>query len=96
MAECACPRGSDGAVLLPSAQSPRVQREKRSGGKIATMVRGLDPHATDLPGLLKELRKSLACGGSVSEAVIELQGDHRDRVVELLIARGYKAKAAGG
>lgn len=96
VAECSCPRGGDGKVLPPSGQSPRVQREKRGGGKIATIIRGLDPHATDLLALLKELRKSLACGGSLDDGVIELQGDHRDRVVELLVARGYKAKTAGG
>lgn len=79
-----------------SAQSPRVQRERRSGGKTVTVIRGLDAHATDLPGLLRELRKAFACGGAVDGVHIELQGDHRDRVVAWLIERGYRAKASGG
>jgi len=96
LAQCRCPRDASGAVTLPKDQPARVRREKRRG-KITTVISGLDPSATPLPGLLKELRTLLATGGTVNDAhEIELQGDHQARMVELLKSRGYPAKAAGG
>lgn len=91
---CACPRGASGRVVLPRDQPVRVRREKRRG-KITTVIAGLDP--ASVPPLVKELRTMLATGGSVNDdAEIELQGDHRDRVIDLMKSRGYPAKAAGG
>jgi translation initiation factor 1 len=72
-----------------------VRREKRRG-KMVTVVAGLDAKAADLPGLLKELRAKFGTGGTIAEGELELQGDHRDKVVALLVERGFKAKAAGG
>lgn len=96
LGECACPRGTDGKLSLPKDQPARVRREKRRG-KAVTVVAGLDPAASSTPALLKELRTSLGCGGTLtSDGELELQGDHRDKVVALLVARGYPAKAAGG
>lgn len=92
---CACPRGADGSVVLPRDQQVRVHREKRRG-KWTTVINGLDPVATDLKGLAKELRSSLGAGGTVTDETIEVQGDHRDTVVALLKDRGYAVKAAGG
>jgi translation initiation factor 1 len=93
---CRCPRGADGRVVLPKDQPARVQRERRAGGKWVTVVRGLDAKATDLSGLLKILKARCAAGGAVTDDGVEVQGDHRDRVVELLKGMGYPAKAAGG
>lgn len=94
--ECGCPRDAKGAVLLPKDQPARVSRERRAGGKVVTVVSGLDGSATDLGALLKQLKGACAAGGGVSDGKIEVQGDHRDRVVELLKKMGYPAKAAGG
>jgi len=94
--QCACPRDATGALKPPSRQQARVSREKRGGGKIVTIVTGLDPVATDLATLLKLLKKRCATGGTVAEAGIEIQGDHREVVLQLLIARGYPAKISGG
>jgi len=82
---------------MPADQQPRVRREKRSG-KIVTVIAGLDPVANDLPAMLKVWRSSLGTGGTLDKAnsQIELQGDHRDRLVALLLEKGFKAKAAGG
>lgn len=96
VADCRCPRDAQGKVLPPSQQQARVRRERRSGGKIVTIVSGLDPKATDLQALLKKLKAAVAAGGAVHEDGVEVQGDHRDRVVELLRGMGYPAKAAGG
>lgn len=99
LAECRCPRDARGEVCPARDQPARVQRERRRGS-FTTVIMGLDPVATDLPALLKELRKRLATGGSIAgtkeEPTIELRGDHRDRLIELLRERGYPAKASGG
>ncbi len=95
LARCACPRGADGAVKLPKDQPARVRREQRRG-KFVTVITGLDPAATDLPAMLKKFKTQIGSGGTVSNGAIELQGDHRDRMVTELIALGYPAKPAGG
>jgi translation initiation factor 1 len=95
LADCKCPRDASGQILLPKDQPVRVRREKRRG-KIVTVIAGLDPSASDLPGLLKQFKSMLAAGGTVSDGEIELQGDHRDRVICELTALGYRPKAAGG
>jgi translation initiation factor 1 len=71
-----------------------VRREKRRG-KWVTVIAGLDP-GSDLKGLAKELRAMLGAGGTVAEGEVEIQGDHKERIVELLKSRGYPAKGAGG
>lgn len=92
---CACPRSRSGAILLPKDQPARVRREQRRG-KFVTVIAGLDGSATDLPAMVKLFKTKLATGGTVSEGTIELQGDHRDRLVQILRDMGYPAKAAGG
>jgi translation initiation factor 1 len=92
---CVCPRGADGKVLLPKDQPARVRREKRRG-KTVTVIAGLDPKATDLAGLLKSLKTTLGAGGTVADGEIEVQGDHREKVVAVLVKLGYPAKGAGG
>lgn len=92
---CVCPRGADGKVLLPKDQPARVRREKRRG-KDVTVIAGLDPKASDLAGLLKQLKTTLGAGGTVADGEIEVQGDHRDKVVAWLVKMGYPAKSAGG
>jgi len=97
--ECECPRDASGEILLPRDQPARVQREKRRGKQV-TVISGLDPEATDLRALLKDLRGRLGAGGTIAgdgaDAVIEVQGDHADRLVALLKERGYPAKRSGG
>jgi translation initiation factor 1 len=94
-AECACPRSARGDVCRPADQPARVHREKRRG-KWTTVVTGLDPDATDLRDLLRQLKKAHAAGGSTTGDGVEIQGDHRDAIVERLKTMGYPAKACGG
>jgi translation initiation factor 1 len=75
----------------------RVTREtKGRGGKSVTIVKGLtlDPLALALLG--KQLRTACGSGGTVKDGVIEVQGDHCERVIEALKKYGYSAKRAGG
>jgi len=93
--QCTCPRTTDGKVANPKDHNPRVQREKR-GGKIVTAVRGLPLRPDDLKAMLKALRSKMGTGGALTDDGFELQGDHRDKIVELLKAQGYPAKPSGG
>lgn len=102
---CACPRGADGKVLSPADQPVRVRRESGGrGGKTVTVAAGFarrSPATTDLADLLKSLKGKLGTGGTLGTdkaggPTIELQGDHRDRLVELLRTLGYPAKPSGG
>ena len=75
----------------------RVTREtKGRGGKSVTIVKGLalDPLALALLG--KPLRTACGSGGTVKDGVIEVQGDHCERVIETLKKCGHSAKRAGG
>ncbi len=95
VALCACPRDAAGQITLPKDQPARVRIERRRG-KLVTVIFGLDPRATNLPNLLKDFKTTLGTGGTLADAEVELQGDHRDKVLAVLRERGYPAKAAGG
>ncbi len=94
VAACQCssakPRvASDGMV--------RVWREtKGRAGKGVTLVKGLSLDDAALQALGKQLKTACGSGGTVKDGVIEVQGDHAERVVELLKAKGLAAKRAGG
>ncbi len=98
-AQCACPRDRlSGKVLDPRDQPLRIRREQRRG-KFVTVIAGFAPRSDrtdDLPALLKQLKAKLATGGSLDGTTIEVQGDHRDRLVEHFKSLGYPAKPAGG
>ena len=85
----AAPRG-DGPV--------RVSREtKGRGGKAVTLVRGLPLDDEALAALGKRLRTACGAGGTLKDGVLEVQGDHVDRVVGWLQQNGHpSAKRAGG
>ena len=93
VAQCRCkthaiPAG-DGTV--------RVRRETSGrGGKAVTAVRGVPLTAEPLAVLAKRLRSACGSGGTVKDGVVEVQGDHVDRVIGLLQAEGYTVKRAGG
>ncbi len=93
LAQCICAaRGrpvGDGVV--------RVSREtKGRGGKAVTLVRGLDVDAAALVALGKRLKAACGSGGTVKEGVLEIQGDHCDRVMAFLAQEGFVVKRAGG
>ncbi|MDT7837942.1 stress response translation initiation inhibitor YciH [Aquabacterium sp. OR-4] len=88
-AAAAAPRG-DGTV--------RVGFEtKGRGGKAVTVVRGLDDLTPDMLAQWgKQLRTACGAGGAVKDGTLEIQGDHRAKVLAWLQAQGRKAKLAGG
>lgn len=94
VAACSCRRG---AAPPPGDGVVRVGREtKGRKGKGVTVVTGL---ALDEPGILalaRDLKQRCGSGGTVRDGVVEIQGDHRDRLVAELAARGFRVKRAGG
>jgi translation initiation factor 1 len=94
LAACACkaqpPARGDGNVRVSHQSTGR-------GGKTVTLVRGLALDAPALAALGKRLRSACGSGGTVKDGVIELQGDHAERVVAWLQAEGIaNVKRAGG
>ena len=75
----------------------RVSREtKGRRGKGVTVVTGVELPADELKKLARDLKQACGSGGTLKQGAIEIQGDHRDRVVEELLRRGYAAKRSGG
>ena len=75
----------------------RVSRQiKGRKGKGVTVVQGLRLPPAELAKLAGELKKQCGSGGTAKNGVIEIQGDHRDPVIEALRRRGWKVKKAGG
>ena len=95
IAQCTCRRA--GAAPASSDGIVRVSREtKGRGGKAVTLVRGLALEADALGKLAKDLKAACGSGGTVKDGVIEVQGDHCDKLVALLQRQGHKVKRAGG
>jgi translation initiation factor 1 len=62
---------------------------KRKYGKVVTLIEGLDEKQLDLGELTKTLKSKLACGGTSKNGRIELQGDHKTRIKEVLVGMGF-------
>lgn len=94
IAQCVCSRNAstpatDGIV--------RVSRESKGrAGKCVTVVKGLALDALSLQRLGKQLKTACGSGGTVKDGVIEVQGDHCERVIETLKAQGWVVKRTGG
>ena len=91
--QCVCgkktPMAGDGIV--------RVSREVAGrGGKAVTVVRGLALDEAALTQVAKQLKALCGAGGTVKHGVIEVQGDHCERVIEALKKQGRTVKRAGG
>ena len=75
--------------VFKEQQTIKIRVEKRKGNRDVTVITGLDPKDPELRKMLSELKSMLACGGTIKEDHVELQGDHRDKDKELLIRKGY-------
>ena len=95
LVQCAC--ASSASAPAPGDGIVRVGREtKGRGGKAVTLVRGLPLDAAALAALGKRLRSACGAGGTQKDGVIEVQGEHVDRLVALLQGEGWRVKRAGG
>ncbi len=83
--------------LLGGAGLVRVGREtKGRKGKGVTVITGVPGVEAELKELERQLKAKCGAGGTVRDGVIEIQGDHRQLLLEELSKRGFKVKLAGG
>ena len=92
---CRCPPAAAPSPVRtpPEKQTARLILEKRPGGRVATVVRGLPATENDLPALLAQLKAACGAGGTIKDDAIELQGRHVERARDLLQGLGYKTRA---
>ena len=89
-------RTSSGRVAPPQNDGiVRVSRETSGRrGKTVTVVRGIP--IRELDAVASDLKRQCGSGGSAKDGVVEIQGDHRPKIVARLEAQGYRVKLAGG
>jgi translation initiation factor 1 len=81
----------------PQDQSPRIQASRKGRkGKTATVITGLQDQIETLESLLKQLKNQCGAGGTLKDGEIEIQGDHTQKILQILLKLGYKAKISGG
>ena len=80
----------------PQGRGVRLRLERRASDRLATLVSGLPGSPQKIELLLKQLKAACGAGGTVKDGVLELQGDHRDKVEAVLKERGIPSKRAGG
>ncbi|WP_017304927.1 translation initiation factor [Spirulina subsalsa] len=83
---------------LPAHQQTLFIQASRKGrkGKTVTVISGFRCEANTLADLLKELKTQCGTGGTVKENTLEIQGDHKQKLLALLTQKGYRAKISGG
>ncbi len=83
--------------LPPQQQTVYLHRESSGrAGKAVTLVKKLILSEEALKALAKKLKQECGTGGTVKEGVIEIQGEHREKIADVLQKLGYKVKIAGG
>ena len=83
--------------LLPNQQNLRVQVSRKGRkGKTVTIISGFQSNQETLAALLKQLKNQCGAGGTIKDNEIEIQGEHKQKLLEILIKLGYKAKISGG
>jgi len=76
-------------TIAKEAQKIKVYLIQKRYGKNMTIIKGIDTSKIDIRDVMKKLKSKLACGGTYKNDEIELQGDHRQRVKEILVKEGF-------
>ena len=83
--------------LPPAKQTAYLHRESGGrGGKVVSVVKNLVLSEEDMKSLAKKLKQECGTGGTVKDGLIEIQGEHRQKMADFLQKMGYKVKIAGG
>lgn len=91
---CACPKKED---LVPAQHTLKIRLEKNSrGGKTVTVVFELPVNEPYFKEIEKKLKALCGTGGAFKNNMIEIQGDHREKIKTFLEKTGFKVKLAGG
>ena len=81
----------------PAMGPARVRLERQGrGGKVVSVVENLPGHPAAIEDLARKLKSACGAGGTIKGRVVEVQGDHRDRIVAVLASLGISSKRAGG
>ncbi len=83
--------------LPPQQQNLKVQASRKGRkGKTVTVISGFQAKPETLADLVKQLKTQCGTGGTVKDNEIEIQGEHKQKILEILTKLGYKAKISGG
>ena len=77
-------------------QEPMICKFEKRKGKPITIIEGYEGSDGDFKMLAKELKTKLSVGGSFKDGAIIIQGDYRDKIMNLLKEKGFKVKRVGG
>jgi translation initiation factor 1 len=81
----------------PNQQTLKVEASRKGrGGKTVTVISGFQEKPETLADLAKQLKAQCGTGGTVKDNEIEIQGEHKQKLLEILKKLGYKAKISGG
>jgi Translation initiation factor 1 (eIF-1/SUI1) and related proteins len=84
-------------TLPNNKQNLRVMLDRKMrGGKVVTLVSGFAGTVEDLEALGRMLKQKCGVGGSIKDGVIIIQGDFKQRIIQLLADAGYRVKGVGG
>lgn len=83
--------------LPPSQHNLKIQVSRKGRkGKTVTVISGFVLKPETLEALLKQLKTQCGAGGTIKENTIEIQGDHGQKLLQIIVQLGYKAKISGG